>query len=64
MGRSPTSWKPGQSGNPLGKPRREKTIASVLRAKLDTDAFAEKLKNETEKRIEILGWQRGEGSSS
>jgi hypothetical protein len=28
-----------------------------------TDAFAEKLKNETEKRIEILGWQRGEGSS-
>ena len=41
--KSSTSWVKGQSGNPAGKPRREKTISSVLRAKLDTEAFVDRL---------------------
>jgi hypothetical protein len=36
-------WRRGTSGNPRGRPRSERTIAAALEAKLDKQAFAQKL---------------------
>jgi len=32
VGQLPQNWKPGQSGNPNGRPRREECITDLLRA--------------------------------
>lgn len=31
----PTSWKPGQSGNPKGAPRKDESLTGLLRAYMD-----------------------------
>jgi len=36
-------FKPGQSGNPKGRPPKDETLTEVLRSKIDKDAIAEKL---------------------
>lgn len=33
-------WKPGQSGNPLGRPKGPQTVAQVLRAKVSPEVRA------------------------
>lgn len=38
-----TLWKPGQSGNPKGRPKKGETLTDALSAKLDKDMLAEKL---------------------
>lgn len=36
-------WKPGQSGNPNGRPPKGEALTDILREKVDKDAIAEKL---------------------
>ena len=36
-------WKPGQSGNPKGRPKKEHTLTNVLEAKLDAQMLADAL---------------------
>ena len=43
MGKNEKTWKPGQSGNPNGAPKKENSITHILAQKLDKDAFTEKL---------------------
>jgi hypothetical protein len=36
-------WKPGQSGNPKGRPRKGRTLTDLIAARLDKERFAEAL---------------------
>lgn len=36
-------WKPGQSGNPNGRPKTGNTIRAAIREKLDREAFAQRV---------------------
>lgn len=36
-------WKPGESGNPEGRPPKEESLTEVLRSKIDKDEIADKL---------------------
>ena len=38
-----TAWKPGQSGNPKGRPPKGDTMTEALMGKVDKDAVAAKL---------------------
>ena len=38
-----TAWKPGQSGNPKGRPPKGDTMTEALKEKVDKEAVAEKL---------------------
>jgi hypothetical protein len=38
-------YKPGQSGNPNGRPKKGKTLTDIIRAKVDKDKFAEAVLN-------------------
>jgi len=40
-----TQWKPGQSGNPAGKPKGTKHLSTLIREMLDDDNFVQKLEN-------------------
>ena len=43
MAVSETSWKPGQSGNPKGAPKKDNTLTGALREMADKQALGEKL---------------------
>lgn len=43
MAVSETSWKPGQSGNPAGRPKKGETLTDTLRGLVDRKALGEKL---------------------
>lgn len=36
-----TKWKPGQSGNPNGRPPKEQSLTDILRSKVDAEEMAE-----------------------
>ena len=38
-----TRWKPGQSGNPNGRPPKGDALTDILRQKIDKDIIADKL---------------------
>lgn len=38
-----TAWKPGQSGNPKGRPPKGETLTDALKEQVDKKAIAEKL---------------------
>jgi hypothetical protein len=38
-----TSWKPGQSGNPKGRPPEEDSMTAVLRTRVNKQEIADKL---------------------
>ena len=38
-----TKWKPGQSGNPHGRPKKENCLTDILKAKVDPEELAERL---------------------
>jgi len=42
MAESSTSWKPGQSGNPKGRPPKSESITGLLEEKLDKEKFVKK----------------------
>lgn len=43
MAKNKTSWKPGQSGNKKGGPKKEYSLTHILRSNLDKKALMEKL---------------------
>ncbi len=45
MAQTRTSWKPGQSGNPSGRPRLGNSITELIRQNLDKQRFVEALLN-------------------
>ena len=38
-----TKWKPGQSGNPNGRPKKENCLTDILREKVSAEELAERL---------------------
>ncbi len=36
-------WKPGESGNPNGRPPKDEALTDILRSKIDKESLAEKL---------------------
>jgi len=40
-----TKWKPGQSGNPNGRPKKENCLTDILKSKVDAEDLAERLIN-------------------
>ncbi len=43
MAASGTSWEPGQSGNPAGRPPKDEALTDVLRGLVDKEDIAKKL---------------------
>jgi len=64
MGKNDTTWKPGQSGNPAGRPKKGETLTDILNERLDKEAFVNKVielaQSGDRKAIELI-WERVEG---
>lgn len=64
---TPASWKPGQSGNPRGRPPKGSALTDAIRAKVDPDelvSIALELARGAENegtRIAALAWLRDSG---
>jgi hypothetical protein len=43
MPKSPTSFKPGQSGNTKGRPKKGETMTDILKSKIDKNTMADNL---------------------
>lgn len=50
MGGNQTSWKPGQSGNPKGPPKKAQTLTDALRKHIDPNEIAKILQEMIEAR--------------
>lgn len=65
---TPASWKPGQSGNPRGRPRKGSALAEAIRAKCDPEnlatialTIAEDAKEQPSVRLQALHWLSSSG---
>jgi hypothetical protein len=64
---TPASWRPGQSGNPKGRPRKGSALTDAIRAKVDPTELIEialKLARDGEAestRLQALAWLRDSG---
>lgn len=64
---TPASWRPGQSGNPRGRPRKGNALAEAVRSRVEPDeliAIALDLARSGESestRLQALAWLRDSG---